>query len=156
MLDDIQFRHGTYRDAAAFAKLDQTCFPPETAFHINIFRYHLRDPNSINIAAVNSADEIAGFAVVKIYYSGETNLVTLDVAPNYRRRGIGAQLLYRLEKELFEKKVELIALQVAVDNEPAIELYKKSNYLIDSIIEGYYHDAKSAGGRDAYLMYKLL
>jgi ribosomal-protein-alanine N-acetyltransferase len=153
VIGDIKFRAGTPKDARRFEEIDRLCFAEGIAFSSFTFRYHLRDPKSVNIVA-ESTGGIIGFAVGKIYRGGEATIVTVDILPEFRRLGIGHELLSRLEEALISKGAAILILQVAVDNIPAMSLYKKSGYKAASVLQEYYPSPNRLRGSDAYLMVK--
>ena len=155
MFPNIEYRLGMAKDAGIFREIDRMCFPEGIAFSIYTFRYHLKDPRSVNIVAEISG-EVAGFAIGKVYWNGEAGIVTVDVLPSFRRQGIGRELLSRLEEALAPKGAERFVLQVAVDNEAAMALYKKAGYQTTSLLLEYYPSPKRLRGADAYLMVKHL
>ena len=77
------------------------------------------------------------------------DILSVVVEPKYRRKKIASLLFDYLISELNED-VETITLEVAVDNEAAIELYKKFGFEIINIRKKYYN------GIDAYLMGRRL
>lgn len=77
------------------------------------------------------------------------DILSVVVDPNYRRRKIASNLFDYLISELAEE-VETITLEVAVNNESAIELYKKFGFEIVNVRKKYYNDV------DAYLMGRRL
>jgi len=156
MDDFFSLRGGSYKDVGEFARLDADCFPRHIAFGVSTFRYYLRDARSSSVVAVDPSGLIAGFALGKVYIRGRANIITLDVHPDYRRRGIGYGLLQNLEGLLSASGGATIGLQVAVDNEAAVCLYRRAGYTISSVIPDYYPTSDFMRGVDAYYMYKRL
>src|SRR3972149_5665534 len=105
--------------------------------------YLMTDYNAIALAArVN--DEIEGFVIARI--DTEENLplghiLTLDVSPSHRRKGIAQKLLRETEALLKQKGVNECRLEVREDNVAAITLYRKLAYKKLSKLEQYYNDA---------------
>lgn len=78
---------------------------------------------------------VCGFRVIggrKVCYDGGTGTIK-----DYRRRGIGGDLLRRLIGELKEKNVGAFVLEVLENNRPAIELYKKHGFAVTRKLECY-------------------
>ena len=103
----------------------------------------LGDYNAIGLAArVNG--EIAGFLIGRIDVDKGRmfgHILTLDVAPSYRRIGIARKLLDELEMLLRQKGVVECRLEVREGNEAAISLYLKLGYRRVGKLEKYYGDA---------------
>ncbi len=85
---------------------------------------------------------LAGFAIAQ---SGRLrriaigNIVTLDVDPAFRRRGIGRLLMHHLEREMARAGAACLRLEVAVDNPGAQSFYARLGFEPIGQIRGYYH-----------------
>jgi len=90
-----------------------------------------------------------GFIVWRVV-ADEAELITIGVSADERGTGIAAAMLGIMEKELKRADVHKIFLEVAVDNAPAICLYKKYGYTNIGIRPKYYD------GIDAIIMEKVL
>ena len=76
------------------------------------------------------------------------HVISVAVSPDYRRRGVGEQMMeYTLKRVEEIGNIDKITLEVRVSNIAAINMYKKLNYVADKILSHYYSD-----GEDAYLM----
>jgi ribosomal protein S18 acetylase RimI-like enzyme len=63
--------------------------------------------------------------------NGSIYMVNLTVLPSYRRKGIALNLIYTACKYYENKGLrEIMSLQVDLDNDPAIKLYKKAGFEI--------------------------
>jgi ribosomal-protein-alanine N-acetyltransferase len=67
-------------------------------------------------------EEPAGFILVRDL-GNECEILLLGVAPRWRRRGVGHELLQTAIGEATRRGLPSIVLEVAVDNEPAGNLY---------------------------------
>ena len=81
----------------------------------------------------------------------EGHVITLDVAAEARRQGVGRDLLARLEERFRAQGVRRIGLEVAVDNAVAIAFYERHGYRTGGRIADYY-----GPGLDAWQMEKVL
>jgi ribosomal-protein-alanine N-acetyltransferase len=79
------------------------------------------------------------------------HVITIDVLPDYRRLGIADTLMGEIERSARERRLRRLALQVEVENQEALALYRKWNYQPKSILPDYY-----GPGLDAFMMDKLL
>lgn len=82
-------------------------------------------------------------------------ILTLGVLAPYRRLGIGAKLLQHC-LELCEKdprNIEEVFLHVQINNEEALEFYKKYGFVISETLRDYYVRIEP---RDCYVLTKYL
>jgi ribosomal-protein-alanine N-acetyltransferase len=91
-----------------------------------------------------------GFLIGRIV-AGEAEILTLAVAPESRRKGIGSRLVGRFMSHLRVEGATRAFLEVAAGNLPAIGLYRGLGFTENGRRKGYY---RAAGGShdDAVLM----
>jgi len=123
-------------------KIEKECFDKE-AFTRKQIAQLLTDYNSVSlIARVNG--EIAGFIVGVIYLDRKAvngHILTIDVSPLHRRRGIGRVLLQEMEIIFAKGGVQACLLEVREDNAPALGLYRKLGYEEIGRLKNYYGNA---------------
>jgi [ribosomal protein S18]-alanine N-acetyltransferase len=122
--------------------LEQQCFQEE-AFSKQQIGYLLTDYNAISLAA-KVGGETAGFIIGRIDLIRNRpvgHIMTIDVAPNFRRKGIAQRLMGELETIFRQKDVKEIRLEVREGNLAAIALYEKLGYTRVSKLEHYYGEA---------------
>lgn len=132
-------------------EIEKKCFKNEAFSKEHLYNL-LIHPNSINLIA-RSGKTIVGFIIGITYYEDSLligHILTIDVLPEYRRRGIGAKLLSEIEKIFIERGVLKCRLEVREDNTAAIALYKKFGYLKVRKLHRYY------GGVDGVLFEKFI
>ena len=95
--------------------------------------------------------DVVGFAIVDLL-GDRSELIDLCVAPLYRHKGIGNELLNKVIEVSKENKCESVTLEVKIDNTFAINLYKKNQFRIANIRKKYYNN----GSIDAYVMQREL
>lgn len=81
----------------------------------------------------------------------ESELLNISVSQNHQRLGLATQLLNECEKELKQKKIHKLFLEVRKSNLFALNLYKKLNFKQYSTRKKYY-----TNGEDALLLTKIL
>lgn len=92
-----------------------------------------------------------GFILIKsVTDIGEAEIMTLAVAPDARRQGIGKKLLLPALEMLQEQAIGTCFLDVAVDNESAIALYIAHGFKTIGQRRGYY--TRPTGAVDALQM----
>ncbi len=94
---------------------------------------------------------IAGFAIAQPVQGKSGRIMTLDIVPEARRMGLASLLMHECERRLRARGCQLIYLETAVDNQPALQLYRKLGYQILQTLPDYY-----APSLDAFLMCKPL
>jgi len=123
-------------------EIEKQCFGQE-AFTKQQLIYLLTEYNAIGLAArVNS--EIAGFAIARVDIGRNTSfghILTVDIAPAYRRKGIAQKLLQEIETIFREKGIKECRLEVREDNVAALNLYQKLGYKKVGKLEKYYGEA---------------
>lgn len=123
-------------------EIEKQCFGQE-AFTKQQLIYLLTAYNAIGLAArVNS--EIAGFAIARVDIGRNTSfghILTVDIAPAYRRKGIAQKLLQEIETIFREKGIKECRLEVREDNVAALNLYQKLGYKKVGKLEKYYGEA---------------
>ncbi len=118
--------------------------------------HHLQFPKAFIVAEVGG--RVVGYVMSRVEFGWSNirrgmvarkgHIVSIGVLPQYRRVGIGYNLMVRSMRAMkhFYKASEAY-LEVRVSNKPAISLYEKLGYRIVDVIKGYYAD-----GEDAYIM----
>lgn len=107
-------------------------------------------PETFFVARNNG--DLAGFVAAGIEDTGEElygHIMNLAVAPAYRRRGIGQQLIRRLEQEYAVLGASGVQLEVRITNAGAQEFYRRLGYQEVFHIACYY-----ANEEDALVMMK--
>jgi ribosomal-protein-alanine N-acetyltransferase len=143
----------TKADLPALYALDQVCFPPGIAYSRKELQFFLHHPRSLAFVA-EEAGHVAGFCICEpVRRSGQIlgHVITIDVSPEYRRRGMGTTLMSTMEQEMAARGAVAMLLEVAVDNEPAQTFYLRHGFQFARRLRGYY-----ANGTDAFTMTKPL
>jgi ribosomal-protein-alanine N-acetyltransferase len=121
-------------DLSRIVEIEGLCFPEETAFPPGMFAYLIR--YATTLVALED-DLIAGFIIG--FASGGTGFIyTLDVHPDYRRKGIGTMLISALEERLRAERAKRVRLEAALNNLAALALYRKSGYSEREMLRNYY------------------
>jgi ribosomal-protein-alanine N-acetyltransferase len=106
---------------------------------------------SLHVFAVTAAD---GFGMVRVT-ADESELLTLAVAPEVRRRGVGRSLLQQAIERAAMRGAVTMYLEVAADNAPALALYLSGGFVQTGRRPGYYH-APDGGRTDALVLARAL
>lgn len=87
--------------------------------------------------------EIVGYAVAATDKQGG-HVISVAVASNHRRKGIGSALLSAVTSRLVQEGISVIHLEVRKGNEPAIAFYEQVGFRKSSEIKRYYSDGEDA------------
>ena len=134
-----------------FCEIENQCFSQE-AFTKRQMAYLLMDYNTIGLVAKTDS-EIAGFIISQVEIEDSFlygHIITINVAPNYRRIGIATKMLDETEKILKEKGISECHLEVREDNFAALKLYQNRGYQKIGKLEKYY------GSKHGYFLKKSL
>ncbi|MEM3789197.1 MAG: ribosomal protein S18-alanine N-acetyltransferase [Candidatus Bathyarchaeia archaeon] len=123
-------------------EIEMECFKSE-AFTKQQIAHLLTNQNCISLIAKEN-DKIIGFIIGMVYVEDNVltgHILTIDVSPNHRRKGVGIKLLEELEKIFRDKGVKVCRLEVREDNVAALNLYQKFGYKKVGKLHHYYGDA---------------
>ncbi len=93
----------------------------------------------------------AGFIIAHPVRGKAGRILTLDIVPEARRLGLASLLMQECEHRLRSFGCNEVYLETAVNNAPALRLYRKLGYQMLRRLPGYY-----ATSLDAFLMGKPL
>jgi [ribosomal protein S18]-alanine N-acetyltransferase len=150
----IQLRSFQTRDLARLHQLDRVCFEPEIAYSKAELQYFLTHPRCSCWIAERPESKVAGFVIIeRASRNGEPagHIVTLDVDPAERRRGLGTLLMQTAEEQMKQEGTGVMSLEVAQNNAAARRFYRALGFVTRGRIAKYY------GGRvDAEVMEKAI
>jgi ribosomal-protein-alanine acetyltransferase len=139
---EIKIEDASTRLLDKLYEIEKQCFERE-AFSKQQIAYLLTDYNAIGLVArVNG--KIAGFVIGRIEIVRNmpfAHILTVDIAPPYRRKGTAQKLLREIETLFKERGAKECRLEVREDNVAASNLYQKLGYKKMGKLEKYYGDA---------------
>ncbi len=142
MSTTVKIEDASIKHLGRLFEIEMECFKSE-AFTRQQIAHLLTNQNCISLIAREN-DEIIGFIIGMVYIEDNVltgHILTIDVSPNYRRKGIGIKLLLELERIFIDKQVKVSRLEVREDNVAAISLYQKLGYKKVGKLHYYYGDA---------------
>jgi [ribosomal protein S18]-alanine N-acetyltransferase len=146
--DEVVLREYVEGDLDKIVRLDERCFDEEFRFDRRSMRAYAEARNAVSLIA-EKEDEIVGFAIAHIDHIAagwRGYVVTLDVAAEYRRRGLAGQMMQAVEMLAEEAGALRMELHVFTENEAAIRFYERIGY--ERIARR--HRFYGAEGLDAY------
>ena len=123
-LRNITKEFSSYKDC--ILRLDHQCFSDD-AMSVDEFDELAEEENLIVLGAFAN-EELAGLAIGCRSSEDAPEVVSLNVAKEYRRKGIAKYLVTTLLRELKKFDAEEITLAVKNDNLPAIALYRSIGF----------------------------
>ncbi|MFA6136575.1 MAG: GNAT family N-acetyltransferase [Sulfurimonas sp.] len=137
-------RKAVASDVAKLYKLEQELFTDKNfPLSKGSFSYHIRN-NLIYLAEIDG--NIAGY-VLTLIKRRDAKLYSIGVSELYRGKKVALKLLEIVHRELLSLNFEKTVLEVRIDNERAIALYKNFGFTVKKELKAFYLD-----GCNAYLM----
>ncbi len=99
---------------------------------------------------IGIGEPLAGFIIMRAA-DDQAEILTLTIDPARRGQGLGGKLLTAAHEGAASAGVDVIFLEVAEDNAPALALYRKAGYAPIGRRPAYY---KRANGRVAALTFR--
>jgi len=126
--------------------VEEVCFKPPHRFSRRYMRYLVKRSQTATWVAVESFC-LSGFAIVEWSKLGENvvaYIATIEVLPEMRCHGVGAELLRRIEGSANAEGAIEIWLHVDAENASAIRLYENFGYSNAGRAEHYYARGRAA------------
>ncbi len=150
----VRLRAFEESDLRAAFLLDQHCFPPGIAYSLRDLKHFATHPFAYSIVAetVEKPAVMAGFLIADCKPRRQSaSIITIDVAQEMRRSGVGALLMDAAEAHLMGLGCKALTLEVAVNNHDALAFYKRRGFQAIGRRRGYYN-----GLIDAFTMSKVI
>src|SRR5512135_2276105 len=127
-------------DLNALSRLEQACFGKDAWPLFDLIAV-LTFAEVVRLKAVEAGAMIGFVAGDPKPSEGLSWIATIGVLPEYRRRGIGRDLLRACEARLTTPRIRL---SVRTSNAGAIQLYELEGYERMEVWQGYYNDGGAA------------
>jgi ribosomal-protein-alanine N-acetyltransferase len=134
----IQLQRMAEAHVSQIAELEKLCF--SAPWSRNSVASELNNPLSLWLVATDG-DTVAGY-IGSQSVMGEADMMNVAVHPDYRRKGIGKQLVEALVASLKDNGVYSLTLEVRASNEPAISLYDQLGFTQVGRRPNYYRDPR--------------
>ncbi len=106
----------------------------------------LRQRNCIGMVAEHE-DRVVGFMIYELH-KNRIHVHNFAVAREYRRRGVGSQMVAKLIAKLSSQRRSRVVLEVRETNLAAQLFFRENGFRAVSVLRSYYEDTPE----DAYLM----
>ncbi len=118
-----------------------------TPWPAHAFEQELTGNRMARYLVARAAERVVGFGGIWLMVD-EAHITTFGVHPEWRRRGVGRQLLVALAELGGEMRATRMTLEVRAGNEAAQELYRRFGFIVAGRRPNYYTD----DGEDALVM----
>ena len=136
-------REASKADIPKLIELEKLCFPdPWTE---DIFEDEMNNP-LVTYHLYFNGDEIIGY-IGFLVVADECQINNVAVHPDYRRRGLGREMVDCIIRQTEEQGIKFWLLEVRAKNEAAIGLYEDFGFIKVGMRRNYYGE-----GEDAILM----
>jgi ribosomal protein S18 acetylase RimI-like enzyme len=142
-VSELQLRPAQLSDLDNLVNLENASFQSDRISARSLRRFIKSSQDDLLVAVTGG--ELLGYLLL-LYRKG-TNLAriySLAVDAKARGRGIAQQLLQQAEQVARDRASAFIRLEVSINNQPAIELYKRMGFHTFGRIAGYYGDGSDA------------
>ena len=140
----VHIRWMIRRDMAEVLLIEDRSF--EFSWSEEDFIRCLRQRNCIGMIAEHN-ERVVGFMIYELHKT-RLHILNFAVAPEFRRRGVGRQMIEKLLGKLSSQRRVRITLEVRETNLPAQLFFKTAGFRAVTVLRAYYEDSPE----DAYLM----
>lgn len=110
------------------------------------------EPMSESLVIIHSPDDrIIGYIIIWMM-KDVVQISNIAVDPEYRRRGVGEQVMLRIIRRKRREGFRRVFLEVRPSNTTAVKLYEKLGFVVVGKRPHYYHKPKE----DALIMLKMI
>jgi ribosomal-protein-alanine N-acetyltransferase len=144
----VHIRWMIRRDMPEVLQTEQESF--EYSWTEEDFLRCLRQRNCIGMVA-EQGEKVVGFMIYELH-KNKLHILNFAVNPNYRRLGVGSQMVAKLISKLSSHRRTRITLEVRETNLDAQLFFRKQGFRALRVLRSFYEDS----GEDAYLLqYRL-
>jgi [ribosomal protein S18]-alanine N-acetyltransferase len=141
----VLVRRMTLEDVPAVHEIDVLSFSlpwPERSFHFELTK------NQVSRGWVAELDGKIAAMLMIWFVVDEAHIATIAVHPDFRRKGIGEQILLHALRAAHSEGAQRAFLEVRAGNSAAQAMYRKYGFELAGVRPGYYKD----NNEDAFLM----
>lgn len=141
----IIIRQAKLYDVPALSRIEDASFA--SPWSADAITKDVMAGGNVYVAVAEYGGEKAGYGEFR-NVAGEAQIYNIAVAPEFRREGIGEELLRHMISKAEEDGCSLVTLEVRSGNEAAMKLYEKLGFRETGRRKNYYQKGKE----DAVLM----
>ena len=133
-------REWTKSDISQIAEIEKQCF--SDPWSEQAFESGMNSPFFYGIL-FEEGGQVCAYACEMVIFE-DAEILNVAVAPSFRRRGLGEELMLALENYAKNKGAERLLLEVREGNIPARGLYEKQGFEAYGVRKNYYEDGENA------------
>jgi len=148
----LSIQRAQRKDLDAIIALNDASMPEH--YKLQFWNFHLDYFWDVFLAA-KIDDKVVGYVMCHaetIHHVRAGIIISLAVAPEHKREGIGKELMQNVQRIFRMKGIPLVALQVRKSNVDAIRFYEGLGYQTEMMLPGYYTEPTE----DGWLMSRVL
>ena len=143
-------RQADLGDINDIIQINRLCLPENYSFD---FFYKILSDFGFACVVAEQDGKVVGYLLSRLEHPfssflgmnpAKGHVISIAVLPQYRRQGLGEEIMKYGIKKLIEQNVNTIYLEVRVSNVAAVEMYKKLGFYIKREFKEYYRDGESA------------
>ena len=142
-MSDFELRRYRAGDLEAMFRLDEVCFEEPFRFSLAVMR-RFAEARRARVVVAESDGVLVGFCVVHVEAAKVGYVVTLDVAPEWRRKGLAGVLMGAVEDQVRAAGCEVMVLHVFTGNEAAIRFFERLGFGWGGVDVVFYGDGVGA------------
>ena len=127
-------------DIAQIAEIEKQCF--SDPWSEQAFESSMNTPFFYGFL-FEEGGQVCAYACEMVIFE-DAEILNIAVAPSFRRRGLGKELMLALENYAKNKGAERLLLEVREGNLAARGLYEKQGFLAFGVRKNYYEDGENA------------
>ena len=136
-MEEIKIVKVSEQDISELVKIEKQCF--SVPWSENSFKTAFEDSYSqFFVAKTQLTDCTVGFSGMYIAAKAEGYVYNIAVIPEYRKRGIGTELMRSLLEYSDKNKLEYLSLEVRESNSAAISVYKNLGFKKIGVRKNFY------------------
>lgn len=130
-------RQARIEDIERLLEIEKECF--KSPWSKEDFIYELTQNPYSNVWVLEKGEKIIAYYDLWLIFE-QADLANIAVASAYQGKGYGDILIQHAQQQAQKAGCEVIGLEVRVNNEKAITLYKKHGFTIINVRKGYYEE----------------
>ena len=138
---NVSYRFASMKDANSLAIIDEQIFDGSEMYNEQSFASDLQNSDKIYYVAVHK-NLVVGYVLLAVV-GDDLELHKIAVLPQFRKLGIGKNLLDMASKYMKKNHYKKLFLEVRETNKNAINLYNKFGFKVLSKRENYYDDGEA-------------